>query len=1233
MKKRNSGSEQHGESSVVRSLAFFVCLIAFLTLGGKPPTKHGSNSPSRFPKSPAPVAKTSTVTPASDFRPKRFPVPKPALPMLHSADKALQAKIAASYAKLPLHFEANKGQTDPKVKFLSRNAGYTLYLTNTEAVLAFDRQKNMERAATELNASRGRSVVSMKLLGANDDPLVQGLNELPGKSNYLRGNDLERWQTGIRQFEKVKFSNVYEGIDLLYYGSLGRLEYDFIVSPGVDPRAIQLAFDGVDDIRLDDQGELVLNAAGEEIRFQKPHMYQNVNGQKREVRGGYVISVPPAISGSGSQMVAFQVQPGYDFQKPLIIDPILAFGVQVGSGGGFGIAVDALGNSYVTGNTTAADFPITAGAFQPNFVGNYNDAFVVKLGHDGSLIYSTYIGGSGDDLAYGIAVDAEGKAYVIGETGSADFPITAGAFQPHLHGGSDVFVSKLNANGTALIYSTYLGGYTNDRGYAIAVDNIGSAYVAGFAFSPDFPTTPGSFQNVLRESADAFVAKLVPDGSALIYSTFVGGNGFDRALGIGIDALGNAYIAGDTNSTDLPTTAGAFQTSAKGYIDGFVAKVSSSGSALLYLTYLGGSQYDSANAVAVDFYGNAYLTGETASVDFPATQGAFQSQHSCSRFTPTGWCSDAFVTKLSSDGTVIYSSFLGGRFDDRGYGIAVDSFGNAYVTGETVTSMVLPTGVTPSEFPTTPDAVQPNPGGVQDGFLSKINLDGTELVFSSYLGGAGTDRGSSIAVDNSDNAYVTGWGSGLEFSTLPGAVQGSGVFVVKISPSIQFNITSFVVSEDSSAVVVTVNRTGVTEGEVAVNFTTVDGTAQAGSDYVSTSGTLVFAPGETSKTITVPLLNDSIVENNETFQIALTDPSNSFGLGSSTATVTIRDNDVVNLGPYFPFSPGDTWTYRRIEDGATTQITALAQSAVINGIATYGFGNSVDGSQEYYSLDTNGLQLHRLFTPKVWFEGAGTVDMALTFTPPIKFSDLISAVGRTSNSSGVAQTNALRRIGVLTYSYTASFVVEGVYTVTVPAGTYNVLRLRGTINISSGAPTEITVDLAKGVGRVRLASNDGINSKTDELTATTVGVHDLAVTKITPPRTVTLTSKAPVQTKQVTVAIQNQGTRAETIQDETLLANLVQLEVQSLGHCPAPMAALHRGKPQPALPKTLQSQQKLSVVFDVKFDCANDPSSGSGHEDFRYGVTMNPAAFGMVGDTPSPPQTSPLTALGDVVVR
>ena len=1230
MKDPSSSSKQHVESSVVRSLAVLVCLIAFVTLGGKPPPKHGSNSPSRSPKSPALVAETSAVTPASNLRSKRFPAPEPTLATLHSADKVLQAKIAVSYTKLPLHFEANEGQTDPKIKFLSRGAGYTLFLTDTEAVLALDHQDNVERASAELNAlQRGRSVVSMKLLGANTDPRVQGLDKLPGKSNYFRGSDRVKWRTGVSQFGKVKFSNVYDGIDLVYYGSLGRLEYDFIVSPGVDPRTIQLAFNGVDEIRVDDQGDLVLNAAGEEIRFHKPHMYQNINGQKREVSGGYIISVPSAISDPGSQTVVFQVQAAYDREKPLIIDPILAFGVQVGPAWGLGIAVDDKGNSYVTGSTTSADFPITVGAFQPDFLGNHNDAFVVKLGHDGSLVYSTYIGGGDDDDAYGIAVDSQGNAYVTGETRSINFPITAGAFQPNLHGSGDVFVTKLNPDGTALVYSTYLGGRgdvfylgeSDDRGHGIAVDNLGSAYVAGVTFSGDFPTTSGCFQNTLRGSGDAFVSKLAPDGSALIYSTFIGGTGFDTALGIGIDVSGNAYVAGDTGSTDLPVTTGAFQISAKGYVDGFVAKVSSSGSALLYLTYLGGNRDDSVNAIAVDPDGNAYLTGETESLDFPTTQGAFQSQHTFSLFPQTASYIDAFVTKISADGSLLYSTFLGGQSNDQAHGIAIDSFGNAYVTGEAR-----------SGFPTTPDAFQLSPGWAQAGFVTKVNRDGSGLIFSSHLG-TGSVRGSSIAVDESGNAYLTGCGSFPEFSSPPESSQTGCLFVVRISPSFQLNTTSFVVSEDSSAVTATVTRTGETEGEVTVNFTTGDATATAGSDYMSSSGSLVFAEGEMSKTITVPLLDDSMLEGDEAFQISLTNPSEAFGLGPSSATVTIHDNEVVNLEDYFPFSPGDTWTYQRIEDGASTQVTTSARKTVINGIVTQVFSNSLDGSREYYSLDADGLQLHRIITPKRMIEGLNSANTDLTFTPAIKFSDLISEVPRTFNSTGLVQINSPRTIGILPLNYSASFVLEGLYTITVPAGTYKVLRLRGSIHIAFQPSVEIVVDLAKMVGRVRWLFDRGGSIETLELTATTAGVHNLAVTKITAPKRVTLTSKVPTQRKQVTVGIQNQGPHAETIQDETMLANLVQLEVQSLGTCASPLATFHRGKPQTALPKTLQSKQKISVIFDVTFDCANNPSSGSGREDFRYHVTINSAAFGAMGDTSLPPETSTLTALTDVVMR
>jgi len=706
--------------------------------------------------------------------------------------QATKPQVLAAYGKLPLSFEANQGQTEPQVKFLSRGSGYTLFLTSTEAVLMLTKtdahaKHRIPGEARLVEPEKGAgTVLRMKLLGANPAPAVAGVGELPGKSNYFVGNDPKKWRANVPTYAKIEYRDVYPGVNLVYYGNQRQLEHDFVVSPGADPKAITLAFEGMDGVAIDALGDLVLRADGGEVRLRKPVVYQEQNGQRAVIPTRYVLKA--------ERQVAFEVA-AYDATKPLIIDPVLAYSTYLGGrasafGGnaddeGLGIAVDAAGNAYVTGRTLSTSFPTTPGAFQVTFGGGFFDAFVTKLNGDGSaLVYSTYLGGSVDDRGNAIAVDAAGNAYVTGSTSSNNFPTTSGAVQPTCGiSGGDAFVSKLNETGTTLVYSTCLGGSGGQFGNGIAVDVAGNAYVTGQTTSPNFPTTLGAFQPSPHGGiAHAFVTKVNPTGTGLVYSTYLGGSGIDLGNGIAVDVAGNAYVTGFAGSTDFPTTPGAFQTARASSSDAFVTKVNPTGTGLVYSTYLGGNADDEGFAIAVDVAGNAYVTGRTNSPNFPTTLGAFQTT-----FAGGG---DAFVTKLntlaSGSASLVYSTYLGGSRADVGFGIAVDVQGNAYVTGSTNSR----------GFPTTPGAFQTDLAGVADAdaFLTKLTPTGTGLVYSTYLGGslAGSlgggsiDQGFGIAVDVAGNAYVTGRTQSRNFPTTPGAFQtalagGFDAFVAKFS--------------------------------------------------------------------------------------------------------------------------------------------------------------------------------------------------------------------------------------------------------------------------------------------------------------------------------------------------------------------------------------------------------------------------------------------------------------------
>ena len=536
--------------------------------------------------------------------------------LVQMGDKRIQAqKPELSYAELPLSSEMNQGQAEAPVKFLSRTSGATVLLTANEMVLSL---------------SKPAAAVRMQLAEANPEPAISGVDELPGKSNYFIGTDPEKWRTNVPTFGKVRYEDVYPGIDLIYYGNHRQLEYDFVVNPGADPESIRFTLAGTDAAELDSRGDLVVHMAGGDIRQHKPIVYQEVDGIRHELSGGYVLN--------DSREVTFQIA-GYDRHQPLIIDPVVSYATYFG-GSDFdlplgGIAVDSDGNAYIAGLTASTNFPRTA-ALQPSFGGGNGfffgefiqpaplfDMFVTKINAAGSaVLYSTYLGGSGDDGATGIAVDAAGNAYVTGPTTSTNFPVTTGAFKTTFVPQLDTTVTKINSTGSALVYSTYLGGASEEQPGDIAVDSAGNAYVVGHTNSQDFPVTAGAYQPTWPPSQGGggergFITKFNAAGSALIYSTYLGGDNQDSINGIVVDDSGNAYVTGETRSTNFPTTAGAYQRSLAPQIPNgpqtraaFVTKMNAAGSALIYSTYLGGNNKSGGAGIGIDGFGNAYVAGQ-----------------------------------------------------------------------------------------------------------------------------------------------------------------------------------------------------------------------------------------------------------------------------------------------------------------------------------------------------------------------------------------------------------------------------------------------------------------------------------------------------------------------------------------------------------------------------------------------------------------------------------------------
>lgn len=681
---------------------------------------------------------------------------------------------------LPLHFERNDGQTGPAVKFLSRGKGYALFLTPNEAVLRL--MIPSDRRPDSVPAQN--AVLRMRLLDGNNAARMTGLAELPGKVNYFRGNDPAKWRANVPTYGQVKYEQVYPGIDLVFYGnSQQELEYDFVVAPGADPNQIKLGFTGADNIETADNGDLVLQISDRQILQRKPRVYQLVNGREREISGSYRLRRGAGPDATGETIVAFNLSE-HDKSIPLVIDPVLSFSTFLGGTGfdaGTAVAVDSVGDVYVAGRTDAGFPGLNPVSPEPPHTVN-GDAFVVKLKGDGSgFVYAVYLGGSSGAQASGIAVDSAGNACIMGDTWSGDFPLVNPIQPNHKYGGPDAFVAKLNPSGNAILYSTFLGGSGSDGGRRITVDASDNAYVTGITTSDDFPTTAGAFQTNLSGGWDAFATKINSEGSAIVYSTYLGGSGDEFSYNsptIAVDSSGNAYVVGTTGSTNFPTTAGAFQTQyGGGSSDAFVTKFNPAGTALVYSTYLGGSSYDSGivQDARVDQQGSAYVAGDSGSPDFPLTPGPFStSPNYPALFTMSG---ELFLSKLSSDGSsLVYSTRLPGQ---HCYGIAVDSAGSAWVTGDTGSqngNVVFPL-VNPiqSAFG----------GGGSDAFILKVTPDGDQLQFSSYYGGSDNENSLDIATDGQGNAYVVGQTASASFPTTNAVQVAFGgvadAFVLKIS--------------------------------------------------------------------------------------------------------------------------------------------------------------------------------------------------------------------------------------------------------------------------------------------------------------------------------------------------------------------------------------------------------------------------------------------------------------------
>ena len=657
---------------------------------------------------------------------------------------------AVAETRLPLSFELNRGQFDPATRFAALARNYELRLT---------------AAGAAFRAACGSAEIQLR---GGRPAAIEPLEPLPGMSNYFLGRDRRRWLRRIPNYARVAYRSVYPGIDQIYYGSEGSLEYDFIVAPGARPQDIRLEFRGAHELRLDAGGDLLVGTDCGVFRQHRPLVFQTVDGKRRAVAAGYRLR--------GKAGVSFEVG-AYDTRQPLVIDPVLQFSMFVGGAAieqTGGLTLDAAGNIYLTGFTSSAFFSATprasTGAIPP-----YGSVFLVKLNPAGTaVLFTTYFGGRFNEGGNAVALDAAGNIYVAGTTNSDDLPVTAGAYQPKFAGGfgandtsitGDAFVAKFNPAGDTLLYATYLGGPGAEQCYDLAVDAAGNAYVAGLTRSVKFPATPDAAMQYGGDD-DGFLAKLDPAGANLLYSTFVGGSGSDAVNRVALDGAGNIYLTG-ISSLQFPTTGGVLQRANAGSGDAFAMKLNSAGK-VVFSTLLGGQGVDNGQAIALDAAGNIYLAGSTTSQSFPAPAG--------SAALANPGTSGVFVAKLDSTGaSLAYSRILAGQKHNDLPALAVAADGSVYLASTTDSP----------DIPVTADAMQPKLKGARNVVVARLNPAGTSFSYVSYVGGQGMDSVTRLRLDAAGNVILAGTTSSMDFPVKGGFGQiynggESDTFITKI---------------------------------------------------------------------------------------------------------------------------------------------------------------------------------------------------------------------------------------------------------------------------------------------------------------------------------------------------------------------------------------------------------------------------------------------------------------------
>ena len=982
-------------------------------------------------------------------------LPGPSRTIPGEAQKAVAQEV---YGRLPLYFIENEGQLDKSVKYYERGLGHAIFFTDKELLFHFETGANPADAGLEGESRRhskevgsagheqtpGRTAqVRLWPVMMQEGVNIEGLDPQEGKVNYFLGKDPATWKTNIPTYRSVVYREAYPGVDLKFYGSNERLEYDVIVNAGADPAQVKFGYSGIQSLRISDEGDLqLLLLDGGKLIHKKPIAYQEINGKRHEVEGAFSVEPFPGKASSDEQgpfVFGFKLA-AYDPAYPLVIDPVLVYSSYLGGAGidqGYAIAVDTSGYAYVTGRTYSTSFP-TQSSLDSSLGGTY-DAFVTKLNLAGTaLVYSTYLGGSGLDWANAIAVDSSGYAYLTGETTSTDFPTTSSPYSSGLTstGYSDAFVVKLSTNGSTLSYATYLGGSWRDAGLGIAVDGSGLAYVTGQTSSyNDFPIEGSAYQSAYGQgTSDAFVTKFNASGTDVTYSTYWGGNDADAGNGIAVDSS-YIYVVGQTASTNFPTAFAQQNTYGGGASDAFVVKIARSSLDPVYASYLGGTGNDYGLGIAIESDGSAYVTGSTSSSDFPLVN-AFQET--------LGGGSDAFVTKFTSDGdSLSFSTYLGGSGDDIGYAIAADTKGNAYVVGKTTGS-----------FPTNKAVQSVYGGSTSDAFAARIDCTESELAYSTYLGGSGVDVGHGIALGTGGNVYVTGWSSSINFPTTAGAFMqtsaggNNDAFVTKINAL----LADFTATPTSGLYPLVVAFTDASQGAVtgwswdfgdgSTPVTTQNPTHEyqtAGSYTVSL--TVTGTGGEDTKTRT----NYIKIAVPEVTIAATTASVSESGGGSGQFTVYRSAYTSVDLTVNYTV----TGTATPVTDypglSGSVTIPSGSSSAVISVTPVW---DKINDGDETVVVTLSGSSLYSVGSPD-----SATVTIVDHDLPTVTVSASVASVAETSTQNGLF---VVSRAGVTTNALTVYYTVSG----TATAGTdYTPLASTVSVTIDAGLTSaSIAVD-------------------------------------------------------------------------------------------------------------------------------------------------------------------------------